>query len=62
MMLGEEAAHKQTNENTRFLAELLQMTLYTYVLKVYINFQRKIKTFKNITKINNIIPLKVKYR
>jgi len=36
---------------------------YTHVLKVYINFQRQKKTtFKSITKINDIIPLRIKTR
>jgi hypothetical protein len=41
-IINDAAAHTQNNETTRFLVESHQTTLYTHVLKVY---------------INNIIPL-----
>ena len=43
---GRRVAH-QNNENTRFLVESPQTTIYTHVLKVYINFQYKNKNFQN---------------
>ena len=45
---GRQAAHKKQRK----------YMLYTYVLKVNINFQLK-KNFKTISKLNNILPLKV---
>jgi hypothetical protein len=64
MMLGDKLHAKEPNkEYTRFLVESRQTTFYTHVLKVYINFQRKkTTTFKSITKINDIIPLRIKTR
>ena len=53
---GRQAAHKKPNKNTRFLVESRQKTFYTHVLKANINFQRKEKYFKKITKLNDIIP------
>jgi hypothetical protein len=43
---GRRAAQKN-NENTRFFVEFPQTTIYTHVLKVYINFQYKNKNFQN---------------
>ena len=51
------SAHKKNSENARFLVESCQMTFYTHVLKVYINFRCKKKTFKKIIKFAGTIPL-----
>ena len=37
--------HKKNNENTHFLVESLQTMFYTHILKVYIIFQCKRRTF-----------------
>jgi len=55
MMMGDKLHTKSNiNETTRFLVESPQITFYTNVLKVYINFQRK----KKLTKLTGTIPLK----
>ena len=59
MMLGGKLHTKTTKIHGFFLFESRQTTFYTRVLKVYINFQRKKKNFKKITKINDIIPLTI---
>jgi hypothetical protein len=50
---------KKTNENTHFLVESLQTMFYTHILKVYIIFQCKKKTFKKMTKLTCTIPLNI---
>jgi len=54
---GRQAEHKKQRKYTFFLVESRQTTFYTHVMKVYINFQCKKKTFKKIIKLNDIIPL-----
>ena len=44
---------------THFLVESRQTMFYTHILKVYINFKCKKKTLKKITKMNDIIPLRM---
>ena len=56
MMLGDKL-HTKNNENTRFLVKSHQAKFYSYVLKVYINFQCKKKKLKKITKLTGTIPL-----
>ena len=44
---------------THLLVECRQTMFYTHILKVYINFKCKKKPLKKITKINDIIPLRM---
>ena len=50
---GRQAAQKN-NGSTYFLVESRKMTFFTHLLKVYINFQLKKKTFKKITKLTDL--------
>ena len=44
-------------KSTFFDRNSTKATFYTRVVKVYINFQCKNKTFKTITKLTDTIPL-----
>jgi hypothetical protein len=56
---GRQKKTKNSNENTCFLVESRQITFYTLVLKVYINFQRKKNFLIFFTKLTGTIERKV---
>jgi len=62
MILGDKLYTKKNKKTTTiyvFLVESRQAKFYTHVLKVYINFQSKTQTLRNITKLTRTILLMV---